>query len=377
MVLTAAYGGAPAEEQRDGVRIRRVPSWTLPKNRFAANFDIGFTISPRVKRVVFNELDRFAPDVVHQHGQFFDLTWLSGYWARRRRVPTLLSIHTRLESPLSRFNSAIYGLGDRWLVAPMMRLHRPTLVVMDKLMDEYIQKRYHRAISGTVPIPVGVDPARMRGGDGAVARSSHGLGTRPVILSIGHVIPQRNRIALVKALPRILERHPDAVVLVVGGIYHDEFLKLADRMGVGEAVMAVGAQPQSTIPDYLASADIEVHELDGEGFGTASLEGLASGVPIAAAIDADNFLDIELVDGRELYLVPFRAGTTNADPEALADTINRVLDDPRGARAAVGGPARELIDRHFSLDRVARRHLEVLADLVQVTSRERDTRVER
>lgn len=377
LVLTAAYGGAPAYEERDGFSIRRVPSWTLPKTRFAANFDIGFTISPRAKRVVFDELDRFAPDVVHQHGQFFDLTWLSGYWARRRRVPTLLSIHTRLESPLSRFNSAIYGIADRMLVTPLMRLHRPTLVVMDKLMDEYIHKRYRRAISGTVAIPVGVDPEKMRDGDAAVARSSHGLGDRPVILSIGHVIPQRNRIALVRALPRVLERHPDAVVLVVGGVYHDEFLELAERLGVAHAVMAVGAQPQSTIPDYLAAASIEVHELEGEGFGTASLEGLASGVPIAAAIEADNFIGIELVDGRELYLVPFRDGTTSADPTALADTISRVLDDPEAARAAVGGPARELIERHFTLERVSARHLEVLGSMVDGAVTERDARVHR
>ena len=377
LVLTAAYGGAPANEERDGFRIRRVPSWTLPKTRFAANFDIGFTISPRAKRVVFDELDRFGPDVVHQHGQFFDLTWLSGYWARRRRVPTLLSIHTRLESPLSRFNSAVYGLADRWLVTPLMRVHRPTIVVMDKLMDAYIRKRYRRAMRGTVAIPVGVDPARMRGGDGVVARSTHDLGDRPIILSIGHVIPQRNRIALVRAMPRILERHPDAVVLVVGGVYHDEFLRLADRIGVRDAVIAVGAQPQSTIPDYLAAASIEVHELEGEGFGTASLEGLASGVPIAAAIDADNFLDIELTDGRELFLVPFLSGTTSADPVALADTVNRVLDDPEAARAAVGAPARELIQRHFTLDRVAARHLEVLSDLVERAVTDRDARVGR
>lgn len=377
LVLTAAYGGAPAYEERDGFRIRRVPSWTLPKTRFAANFDIGFTISPRAMRVVFDELDRFAPDVVHQHGQFFDLTWLSGCWARRRRVPTLLSIHTRLESPLSRFNSAVYGIADRLLVTPLMRVHRPTIVVMDKLMDAYIRKRYRRAIRGTVAIPVGVDPDRMRGGDGFVARSTHDLGDRPIILSIGHVIPQRNRITLVKALPHIIERHPDAVVLVVGGVYHDEFLKLADRIGVRDAVVAVGAQPQSTIPDYLAAASIEVHELEGEGFGTASLEGLASGVPIAAAIDADNFLGIELTDGRELYLVPFVSGTTSADPVALADTVNRVLDDPEAARAAVGGPARELIERHFTLDRVAALHLDVLSELVEGAVTDRDARVER
>lgn len=364
LVLTATYGDAAREEVRDGFRIRRLPCWTLPKTRFAANFDIGFTMSPRTVRDVFAQLDEFAPDVVHQHGQFFDLTWISGFWARKRRVPTLLSIHTRLESPLSRFNSAVYGLADRMLVAPLMRVHRPVLVVMDKLMDHYIQRRYRRAISGTVPIPVGVDPARMRGGSGEPLRAAHALGARPVILSVGHVIPQRNRIALVKALPAILERHPDAVLLVIGGLYHTEFLDVAVRLNVRESIFAVGAQPQSTIPDYFALASIEVHELEGEGFGTASLEALAAGVPVAAAVEPDNFLGITLRDREELYLVPFAPGTTTADTAALASAVNEVLDDPDAARARVAGPAAELVETHFTLDRVAERHLEVLADLV-------------
>ena len=29
-------------------------------------------------------LDDFRPDVIHQHGQFMDLTWATGAYARRR-----------------------------------------------------------------------------------------------------------------------------------------------------------------------------------------------------------------------------------------------------------------------------------------------------
>src|SRR6185437_7488186 len=227
LVLTATYGDAPREETRDGVRIVRIPAWTLPKTRFAANFDIGFTTSPSAKRRVFAVLDEFAPDILHQHGQFFDLTWLSGWWARRRRVPTLLSIHTRLESPISRINNFIYSLADRMIVVPTMRLHKPKLVVMDILMDRYIDRRYRRVISGKVAIPVGIDPEVMRDGDGATVREGLGIGNRRMIVSVGHVIPQRSRIALAKALPLVLERFPDVVVVVVGGVYHDEFLHIA------------------------------------------------------------------------------------------------------------------------------------------------------
>lgn len=364
LVLTASYSDAPARESRAGVDIVRIPAWTMPKTRFAANFDIGFTISPRAKRRVFDELDRFAPDVVHQHGQFFDLTWLSGWWARRRRKPTLLSIHTRLESPLSRFNSFVYSAADRMLVAPLMRLHRPSVVVMDRLMDSYIDRRYARCISGKVFIPVGIDPDRMRGGVPEALPARLQSGKRPLIVSLGHVIPQRNRIALIRALPHILERHPDALVIVVGGVYHDEFLTIAEGLQVRDSVIALGARPSSEIPDILAAAALEVHELDGQGFGTASLEALAAGAPVVASVRADNFIGIELVDERELFLVrPVGIDDDRADVRSLAETICRVLDDPGAARARVGDAAGKLIAEHFTIDSVARAHLAELEQL--------------
>jgi glycosyltransferase involved in cell wall biosynthesis len=366
LVLTATYADAPREEVRDGLRIVRIPAWTLPKSRFAANFDIGFTSSPRAKRRVFDVLDGFAPDVVHQHGQFFDLTWLSGWWARKRRVPTLLSIHTRLETPLSRLNNFIYATADRLLVAPLMRVHRPKLVVMDILMDRYIDSRYRHCISGKVAIPVGIDPAVMRGGDPSTIRSEFGLEGKKVILSLGHVIPQRSRIALVRALPLVLERIPEAVVVVVGGVYHDEFLTLAEELGVAGAIIAPGAMPQTRIPDFLAAADVEVHELEGIGFGTASLEALAAGVPVIAAVEADNFLDFLLVDGEHLYIAPpVGSNDPGADPSALAGVLMRVLEDTTAARDAVSRHAVELVDRHFTIDRVVMQHLHVLEEMTR------------
>lgn len=365
LVLTATYGDAPARENRDGFEIVRIPAWTLPKTRFAANFDIGFTTSPRAKKRVFQVLDDFRPDVVHQHGQFFDLTWLSGWWARSRKVPTLLSIHTRLESPLSRFNSFVYAAADRMLVVPLMKLHRPRLVVMDKLMDSYIDKRYRSSISGKEIIPVGIDPEKMSGGDPTIIPAELESGDRPLIVSLGHVIPQRNRIALVRALPKVLEKHPEALVVVVGGVYHDEFLTIADELGVRHALRAVGARPQSEIPDYLAAAAVEVHELEGQGFGTASLEALAAGVPVAAGVRADNFIDVPLRDGQDLFLIPGRApDDERADIDHLADVLIRVLDDTDAARAAVSENARALVRQHFSIQHVAEAHLDALQTMI-------------
>ena len=48
--------------------------------------------------------------MIHQHGQFMDLTWATGDYARRRGVPALLSIHTRLENPVAHYRHAFRGL---------------------------------------------------------------------------------------------------------------------------------------------------------------------------------------------------------------------------------------------------------------------------
>ncbi len=363
LVLTAGYGDAPPKEARDGFRIVRVPAWTMPKTRFAANFDIAFTISPKAKKIVFAILDDFRPDVVHQHGQFFDLTWLSGWWARKRKIPTLLSIHTRLFSP-NPVNNFIYTAADAMLVKPLMSLHKPRLVVMDVLMDQYIDARYARAHSGKVYIPVGIDPNALTGGNAAVARKKLDLGDRHLILSLGHVIPQRSRVALVEALPAVLRQFPDIAVVVIGGVYHDEFLHRAKELGVDHAIYARGALPQREVPDYLAAADLEVHELDGQGFGTASLESLAVGIPVVAAIRPDNFVEVVIEDGKHLFLSPFVGGRDErADPQGLAETLIKVLSDPAAAREQVAEHAKKLIDEHFTIDRVAVKHLDVLNEL--------------
>jgi glycosyltransferase involved in cell wall biosynthesis len=243
---------------------------------------------------------------------------------------------------------------DALVVRPAMRLFRPRLVVMDVLMDEYIKSRYGRAFSGLEYIPVGVDPARVVGGDGGSVRERHDLGDAPLVVSLGHVIPLRDRVLLVQALPTLLRRHPHAKVLVVGRVYYNLFLQLARDLGVAHAVVAVGAVPKEQVADYLAAADVEAHDLQGYGMGTASLESMAAGVPLVVSVRPDNFPGIELRHGENVLLTP------TEDPEALGHLLADLLDDPQW-RSRVAAQQQQLIDEHFTMTTVVRRHLEVLA----------------
>ena len=358
LVITTAFGDAPADEVQAGYRVVRLPAFGLPKVGLSIDFDITFASRPSNARRVFALLDEFRPDVLHQHGQFFDLTWMTGWWARRRRVPCVLSVHTRLESPSRPYAMAFRAL-DAALVRPMLSIYHPDFVVMDVLMDDYIRDRYRGQSEHLHYFSVGVDTTQFANvGDGEAIRRRHGFGTRPVLLSLGHVIPLRDRTPLVEALPLVLRRHPDALVVVVGNVHFPRFLERAESLGVRDAIVCVGAVPRAEIRDYLAAATLEIHELQWYGMGTASLEAMAAGVPIVACVRPDNFPKVPLRSGDGLVLAESNS------PTDLSRAIAKLLDDPTWA-ASVGAAGRRLVRQHFDLDVVALAHLDAFETLVK------------
>ena len=354
LVVTAGYDNAPAQEHRDGLEIVRFPSVTLPENRLAVSFDISFATRPGLFRRLRARLDDFRPDVIHQHGQFFDLTWATGRYARLRNIPVLLSVHTRLENPAALYSRGMRFL-DRFIVAPKLRRYQPRIVVMDILMDEYIKDRYAGCFSGLVDLPIAVDPEWITGGDAAGVRERLGIPAGPMILSLGHVIPLRDRMALIEAMPAVRQHFPTATLVVVGRVYYDRFLRRAAELGIADAVIGTGAVPKSQVPDLLAAADVECHE-QGIGMGTATLEAMSAGTPVVVPGRPDNFPGVDLVDGENIFLCPVD------DPDALARKLIAVLDDPQNA-ARVAAAGKALIYEHFTMPAVAAGHLRVLAEL--------------
>jgi glycosyltransferase involved in cell wall biosynthesis len=350
LVITSAFPDASQEEVIDGMRVVRLSSFA-PQSRLAFNYDIPFAISRRNYRKMSALLSDFRPDVIHQHGQFFDLTWMSTFWARRHATPVVLSVHTRLISP-SRMHGAILALGDLTVVRAMTRRSNPVVVAVDGPVHTYVRKRYSIPETRIVDIPVGIEPDRFRSDDGAAVRSRLGIGDRPMLLSLGHVIPLRDRLAIIEAMPLMLAEFPDLVVVVVGNVYDDRFQTRARELGVEHALVVTGGVPKDAVPGYAAAADVEAHDLQGIGFGTASLEMLAAGVPVVTNATVDNYPTARLIDG-ESVIRP--AGPR---PEDVAEAFLRLLRDPN-LREAVSRGGQALARAEFSMDEVAKRHMEL------------------
>ncbi|MFD1147618.1 glycosyltransferase family 4 protein [Saccharothrix hoggarensis] len=360
LVITAAYGGALPVEERDGLRIVRLPSWTLPETRISFNFDITFALKWGNRKRVFKLLDDFKPDVIHQHGQFFDLTWQSGLWARKNKVPSLLTLHTRLQSPVKLVHG-VFRVLDALVVRPITAYNKPTKVVaIDTVFDEYIKKRYKIPDSRIEKLAVGVELDRFTNLSRSIerdrVRAKYGIGDGPLIASLGHVIPVRDRLNLIEALPMILEKHPDTKVMVVGGMYFTAFLDRAKELGVDHALICTGTLPKPEIPGILAASDLEIHDLQGFGIGIASLEAMAAGTPTVIAERGDYFPSATITNGIESLLVK------PGDHQGLAAAVHKLLDDPALAEK-VGQAGKQWVFDNFDMPKICEANLDILKSI--------------
>ncbi|SEP49508.1 glycosyltransferase family 4 protein [Amycolatopsis saalfeldensis] len=356
LAITAAYGEAPAEEERDGYRVVRLPAVKMPQLGLSIDFDMSFaSLRPGNWRRLFRLLDEFKPDVLHLHGQFFDLSWLAGLYARRRGLPVLLTIHTLLISDNKAYGG-VFRMLDALLVKPVLRYIRPRYVILDKLGVDYCVERYGTSDENSEYFPIAVDTGHFAKPVTKDVRAELEIGDAPLIVSLGHVIPLRNRLPLVEALPSVVAEHPDVRVVVVGRVYHDAFLKRAEELGVADRLIVTGAVPKEDVPAYFAAADIVTHDLNG-GCGTASLEAMLSGTATIASVTEDNYPGIELRNGENILLVrPDDAG-------AVAETVLGLLADP-AARATIAARESAMVRANFGLDVVAEEHLRVFTKLV-------------
>ncbi|GAA4853424.1 glycosyltransferase family 4 protein [Luteimonas vadosa] len=140
----------------------------------------------------------------------------------------------------------------------------------------------------------GPDPA-ARG----AFREGYDLGARPVMLSVGRFTPRKGLAEFIRhALPLVLSRHPDAILLVIGsdavdavrpaaGSEQARILEAAAEAGVSGAVRMLPPCDDHALSAAYRAADAYVFPVldlpgDVEGFGMVAIEAAAHGLPTVA-----------------------------------------------------------------------------------------------
>jgi phosphatidylinositol alpha-1,6-mannosyltransferase len=213
----------------------------------------------------------------------------------------------------------------------------------------------------TTIVPPGVDPERFRPLDDeqkAKARARLGLpeGGR-LVVSLSRLVPRKGMDVLIRAAVLLHETRPDLVVAIGGGGRDRDRL---DQLIAKTAapVRMLGRVPDADLPDLYGCADVYAMlcrnrwaGLEQEGFGIVFVEAAACAVPQVAG---DSGGAAEAVDDGRTGVVVHRPG----DPQAVADALARLLDDP-GRRVAMGRAARDRAVAELSYDVLAARLAEV------------------
>ncbi|MFI7445675.1 glycosyltransferase [Nonomuraea indica] len=307
-------------------------------------------VHPTMRVTVPARLDRLVaavdPDVLHTQGHFV-VGRAAIAAARRRGVPVVATNHFMPDN-LFQFGHIPQRLRARagrlaWrdfarIFDRADRITTPTPLAAGLLREQ----GFGRDVE---PVSCGIDLARFRphAEPKQWARKMFGLPDRPTVLFVGRLDEEKRLTELIRALPYVLNITDAQVALVGRGNQRPELERLARRIGVAERVSFLGFVPDEEMPQTFAAADVFAMPGVAELQSIATLEAMASGLPVVAA---DAMALPHLVDGNGYLFEP-------GDVMALARHLTAILTD-EPLRARLGRASRELAMTHDHQHSLAR-----------------------
>jgi glycosyltransferase involved in cell wall biosynthesis len=237
------------------------------------------------------------------------------------RKPLVTTLHTVLPEPHPSQREAVRNIGQ----------HSSVVVAMAEVARQLLVERYGLEADKVRVIPHGVPAVEPRGRRRMKERL--GLRGRTIISTFGLVDPRKGLEYMIRAMEAVIQRHPDALYLVVGKThpvlvrqageaYRNELSQLVEDRGLEEHVEFVDQYlSQRQVVDYLLATDVYVTPyLDPNQITSGTL---AYALGAGKAIVSTPYLHAKetLADGRGI-LVDFRS------QEQLAEAVLRILDDP-------------------------------------------------
>lgn len=258
--------------------------------------------------------------------------WQAAVIHSHNPMPHQYAVLASLGRRVRRINTR-HGMGVAADSARARRLYRLAMLRTDfavavcrAALDQYIADGLIPARKGRV-VHNGIRVGRFHPRD-AVHRDDlrTELGVRPgapVVGTVGRLNPAKDQSRLVAAFAGVRERHPDAILVIVGGgSLEDELRREIAAAGLEGAVFLLGDRGE--VPELLAGLDLFVLSSRTEGYSIALLEAAAACLPAVVTRVGGN-ADI-VADGLRGRVVP------PGDTAALTRVISELLAAPEQRR---------------------------------------------
>lgn len=222
-------------------------------------------------------------------------------------------------------------------------------------------------------VPNAVDHARFSApADKPSLRRAHGIPSDAfVFLCVARNHPQKDLPTLLRAFKKAREAASGRQLhLVIVGRGVPELRSETAALGLAESTTLLEIQappggarlaeyPPQALVDVYRTADAFVLSSLLEGFSTALLEAMATGLPIVAT-RVPGIVD-QVEDGNEALLVPAR------NPEAIAEALQRIARDPQAAFSLSDKASWRSME--FRWERVAEKYLIIYQKMISETNR--------
>ncbi|MDO4508097.1 MAG: glycosyltransferase [Candidatus Saccharibacteria bacterium] len=289
----------------------------------------GFRISVFPKREISKILDDFQPDVVHV--QVSDMIGMSVVsYAKKHKIPVVTTEHNRpdvltdpLKLPKFLKKPAVSGLEKFfiWRHGKSDFVTMPTKLAIRELLRGREFKVPIAAVSN------GVDLSSFKPGKALAEiygryKIPEGV---PVALYVGRVDPEKNVGTVVSAFRKVLDKIPEAVLVVVGdGVDRLRLEAEAKRLGISGSVRFLGRVLPPDLYELYKVGDVFVTASEIETQGIVLIEAAATGLPLVA-VDAGAVAEV-CREGENGFLIN-KGGRGVKLETKIADAVSKILID--------------------------------------------------
>ncbi|UCF67341.1 MAG: glycosyltransferase family 4 protein [Acidobacteriota bacterium] len=219
---------------------------------------------------------------------------------------------------------------DRWPRVTQFVLRRAeAIVVPSGYLEQVFSQRGLDA--HVVPNVCDLEPFR-----GTVDRPR-----RPEFVCARHLEPIYNNACVVRAFARILRRHPQArLYLLGGGPDAPAIAKLVRELGLEQAVELPGYVNRDDVVAYYRRASFLLNGSNVDNAPMAILEAFAAGLPVIST--AAGGIPHLVRDGETGFIIPLD------DDRAMAERAERLLADPSLARAMAERASEQVAEYEWS-----------------------------
>ncbi len=289
-------------------------------------------------------------DLIHIHGLYRFPPTYAAYVARKQGVPYIICPHGSLDPYLYKRSTR----GSVLLKRVYERLFDlPNLNHASAIHFTAEEERESASFLGlsapSFVIPNGIDwESYKKLPERGVFRTRHGMGNGSLVLFLGRVHFTKGLDLLIPAFARVLKRHPDAHLAIVGPDNDGYGAKVRGWVtdhGLNEWVHFVDQLHDADVTQAYVDADVFVLPSYTENFGMTVVEAMACKLPVVIS-DQVNIHNEVTESGGGLV--------THCDVDELAKGIAGLLGDA-DKRRSMGESGRTFVRQQYSLDRIVAR----------------------